>query len=482
MDSLLLAHIGLSRLRLPIPMVKLQVIHGAAAALQGQEAHASVMRQALDEWIAGLELESEVLEALCIPLLADNSSTVTRSSIPWPSILSDVFLSRISDLPTLIPSWTKSHSGEAPTYFSADSIERELRGGKIAPRILWNRLAALERSSGKPFIKQWVYEFDRLLSRVNIEYDGHWSYFSDNRQGSVGQFIGRRSHIARSAFLRTLALAYDQWGMPERTAEFEAMFATPVDFSFLKMLPGDPPSWAVPFQNALPISAEDWGKTLCEVAQAVSQQENGRLLLHLNAPIRHRELFRADAELITVLHNNEISSVANCFQIHDWLLGEYYVERSQEGQFVIGKHIPDAFFPLGDGSFMLPALLPLVERHVGYIHSDLIGRMPYLPANYSYAPGMKTTPRLGGADIDIPGETIGEFSYWNSQWAPTHNKALGTPCAVSVTLSKPHVEQALQVAGMRYSRLWRVTTLTRESEYDEWQETKYFGVIPKGTD
>lgn len=483
MDAALLARIGLSRLRLPSPMAKLEIVHGLARALRDPVASAATW-EAFLSWISALDLESEVLEALCVLVLAGDSKVMAlgalRSAIRCPSILSDIFISEAFGTPILINSWAKSHSGEAPTLYSANDIADELSKGQIVPSILATRLRALEARSGKPMMKQWAYEFDRLLAKLGPQADGHWSYFSgDDRQRAVGQFIGRRGHLARSAYLRTLALAFDRWEMPEEIAHSEAMYATPVDFSFLRMLPGDAPLWAMPFHQAQPRSIKEWEELLSAVARGTFQKEDSRQqLLHLNASARCSERYQADAEVITLLFSGEPLPVEEVFRIHDWLPGHIYIERDSDWQFAVNGREPDAIFPLNDGINVLPALLPIVGRFVGYFHSDLIGRMPYLPANYSRNIAMVARPRIGGADLQFEEKSVGEFRYWNWRWSPTHDKALGTHCSVSVTLSDDCISQLLKVPKMQCSRVWRATVLSRESDYGEWQESVHYGMLP----
>lgn len=482
MDAHLIARIGLQRLRLPIPMAKLQIVHGAARALLDPQTN-TVAWEALLGWVSSLELESEVLEALCAIVLASNSDVICleplRSAICWPSILSDIFISEAFHTPILYNSWSKSHSGEMPPYYRADNIQAELVAGQIVPPILASRMKELERMSGKPMLKQWAYEFDRLLYKLGSQSDGNWSYFAgDDRQRARGQFIGRRGHLARSAYLRTLALAFDVWGMPEYVARSEAMYATPADFSFLKMLPSKAPTWALHFHQAQPNTSEEWSDVLNVLAQATIEQEDARLLLHLNAPTQRSERYQAEVEVITVLVSEGQPSVEEIFRIHDWLPGNVHVARSSEWEFVINAREPDAFFPLNDGIKALPALLPSVGLFVGYFHSDLVGRMPYLPANYDSAVTLKACPRLGGADFELNGQCVGEFRYWNWLWSPTHDKALGTHGAVLVTLSHDSVSQLINCSGMQCTRVWRAKVLSRETDYGEWQEVLHYGMLP----
>lgn len=102
----------------------------------------------------------------------------------------------------------------------------------------------------------------------------------------------------------------------------------------------------------------------------------------------------------------------------------------------------------------------------------------YLPANYSGNVALRARPRTGGADFELNGKNVGKFRYWNWRWAPTHDRDLGTHCAVSVTLSGDLIDELLRVPGMRCTRVWKATVLTRDSDYSEWKESVHFGMLP----
>lgn len=93
MDSNLLARLGLSRLRLPVPSAKFAVVHLMAEILN-DPVYGEILWNELLDWLAGLELESEVIEALCIPVLAKHSEHVDVGAlqrvIERPSPLSDI--------------------------------------------------------------------------------------------------------------------------------------------------------------------------------------------------------------------------------------------------------------------------------------------------------------------------------------------------------------------------------------------------------
>lgn len=323
-----LADIGLARLRLPTPMSKLQIIHEIANALH-EDKRCAVTWQALLRYIKSLELESEVLEALCIVLKAKGSNILSlsnlRQAIQSPSILSDYFISQAFDVPILVNSWDRSHSGEAPPFFQSNKIEKEFNKGHIAPPILSSKLSALEKRSGKPFLKQWAFEFDRLLAKNTYQSDGHFSYFSDShdRQSSTGFLIGRRSQLARSAYLRVFAFAVDMWDMPQDLALNQAMNASPTDICFLQMLPSNPPNWASKVHQMSPRHEEDWNNAVQKIPLLLEEYESDQFLMHFDGPLFSNDKYQAQLEIISILSDGADVDPQDAFRMHDLLLGRF---------------------------------------------------------------------------------------------------------------------------------------------------------------
>jgi hypothetical protein len=229
------ADIGVARLGLPVPTGKLVTIQAIAHALTDART-AQVFEAALLNWIATRELESESLEGLSALVLAqpraDHIDQVRRV-IGHPSIASDVLLSVGTGNPTILPSWAGCHSGPAPQLLDVDTELKALRAGTFIPPLFTHTLENLEKESGRAFVRQWAFEFSVLHQRVSSTADGHFQYFIGRERGNIGQFVARQGHLARSAYLRTLACAVEQWGMPQRFAARYALRALPAEPLFL---------------------------------------------------------------------------------------------------------------------------------------------------------------------------------------------------------------------------------------------------------
>jgi hypothetical protein len=480
MKELNLFDVAMSRLRLPVPMAKLHLIHGIAHALEN-ESTAHQTWQALLRWIRNLKLESEVLEALSVAVLARGSSILNgadlRAAVNAPSILSDTFIAAALNTTISVKSWSAAHSGEAPFLYSNPALSEELVTGKIVPLIFKNRIERLEKHSGKPFLRQWTYEFERALIKNGDVYDQDFSYFSDGaRANESGVFIGCRGHCARSAYLRALALSCAAWGMPVKVAETEAMFASPTDLSLLPMLPGKAPTWAARLHDSKPTNSHD-AMTIVETVFSDIWSAERKVVLHLNVPLHHAELYRADIEVISCLSSDASADPENVYFLHHWLLDKVGIDRTEQMTLRLDTLDPSALFNTKTGGKLRPALLPIFQHFVGYLQTDLVGRMPYLSANSSSSVPLMAFPRSGGADLTLCGDHVGELYYWNWMWRPMHAKGLGSHGGIALLLREDAVKTLLAFDEMRLCRVFRLSVQTREKSYTEWDEQEFFGTV-----
>jgi hypothetical protein len=473
-----LTEIGLQRLHLPIPMTKLQIIHGAARALDSEETRATTKDELL-RWIATRNLESEVLEALCILFLINYTGLISQAelkrAITRPSILSDYFISAAYSATPLIRTWERCHSLEAPRFFNLDTVEGDLSKAYIVPPILLNTLRKLEERTGLPFMRQWAYEFDQLQSTRASNAEGYLEYFSGDllRGEGTGQFVTTRGHLARSAYLRVFSLAVNLWDMPEDEALNNAMYTTPADFSLLKMLPCNPPSWGSSSQG---LADDSYGACMEAVKSLIvrCQEETGNILIHYNGSLYRGNLLKVDLEIITSNCCSDEDVTQDAFDMHDFLPGRVFVDRRVDHSFHVPPWPKEKVFPARN-DLIRPCLLPAVTRHFGYLHSEMILRMPYLPVSHNDQGFIEVFPRIGGADIHYMGQSVGELQYWNDQWQPMRFKELGPQSAVSVTLKIDAVSKMFSEAKFTTLRFWRVKVFSRDREYGEWTKSMHLG-------
>lgn len=475
-----IADVAVARLGLPVAMAKLQIMHDIAASLLDQKS-GPIVWDALLRWLKSRELESEVLEGLCPLLLAKGARVLEisalRLSIERPSILSDFLIAHSFGSPLMVAAWMHSHSEEVPELLRLNEELEELSSARFVPPLFGNRLRALEIRSNKPFLRQWAYEFTLLCSRAVYTDSGDFGYFRGDTTNGTGMFTGKRSHLARSAFLRTLALAVARWGMPQGLAEEVAQFALPAEPILLKLLPGSPPSWASAL-HAWPIDDSNGGLPAA-IAQIVGHIEHhtGRTLLHVKGCIHSTKTMRVEAEVTTVLVAMGAANPEEVFEFQNELLGKVEVPRQNFESFNSCYWPRENTLPGKDGVEYLPALLPLIGSIVGYLSTDLLHLLPQIPAVHSSARSITATPEVGGVSILFEGNCVGRVDYWNWRWQPMHEMNSLVPSAVCTTLSADAVEELFRVRGYTVKRCWKILVRTRETDYGSWVDTIRFGIL-----
>ena len=466
------ADLAVARLGLPIPMAKLATIQAVARALDSDDT-AMVFAEAIAGWAATRELESQCLEAICPLLVAaprPEAIALIRRAIGRPSIASDGLLSLVTGSPTLVAAWTGCHSGPATRFSMLDEEERQLRAGTFIPPFFTHQLERLESQVGRPFMRQWAFEYKVLNDRYGWNGDGHLDYFLSSDRENVGQFVAHRSHLARSAFLRTLACAVEHWGMPAAIASRTAETAFPVEPIFLRLPPQNAPEWARLVQRRDATEAEDaptFAKTLIETIEA---ELNGRLM-HCSLTVVDEPNCHVEFEAFAIAEARDDLDAKQVIRFYEHLLGKITPERDALRAFVS----PDLG---GKGTAVLgfmPLLIPLIGYGVGYLQSDLVGRVPYVPMSSIGLPNLELIPMPDRAVFRSDGRDVGSWGWWRWNWKPTHPRHQPSPIACCASLAQDAVRQLIEHFGGDMEHAWQITTSTRDTDYGEWTETKRTG-------
>ena len=466
------ADLAVARLGLPIPMAKLATIQAVARALDSDDT-AMAFAEALADWAATRELESECLEALCPLLVAaprQEAIALVRRAIGRPSIASDGLLSLVTGSPTLVAAWTGCHSGPATRFSMLDEEEGQLRAGTFIPPFFTHQLERLESQAGRPFMRQWAFEYKVLNDRYGGNGDGHLDYFLGSDRENSGQFVAHRSHLARSAFLRTLACAVEHWGMSPPVASHFAETTFPAEPIFLRFPPQNAPEWARMVQRRATAEAEDasaFAETLIETIEA---ELNSRLM-HCSLAVVDEPNFHVEFEAFAVAEARDELDAKQVIRFYENLLGKITPKRDALRAFVSPELGSEGSEALG----FLPLLLPLIGYGVGYLQSDLVGRVPYVPVSSIGLPNLKLLPMPGVAVFRSDGRDVGFLGWWRWNWKPTHPRHQPSPTACCASLTQDAARQLIEHVGGGMEHVWRITTWTRDTDYGEWTETKQIG-------
>jgi hypothetical protein len=459
-----------SRLFSPVPVVKLLVCERLASLLRSPQTKAEVF-EALVNQLKEAKFESEVNEVLTVPVLARESTIDTvdilRSSIQLPSILSDSMLSLIGGRKFLVDAWSLSHSGPAPAFYPTESLEI-LRKAQIIPPFVGMQLSSLEKDSGLPVLRQWCFEFDALDRRSEEKGAGQFAHFTQgDSEHKVGQFISIAGQRARSAYLRTLAIAVDRWGMPADFAEGMAEAVRPIDSHLLGLVPTKPPAWTdllVPVES---VDEAHWAEKI-NSAIAESGGQTGEVVLHADFLVGEQKRQAAQLELTTVYSNRDDLGTNEVFARHEEMLGQQSYDI--DGSFTY--RTPAEAVP---GGKFVPAVMPLADDYLGFFNGDLMSRFPYGPRLFARAGELKTRSESNHLIICAGSEVVGQVSYWNRNWSPTHLKFLKPSCGVATTVTREFATTIERYTRMRRRTVWRLNLVSRTKEYGDWNSSEFSG-------
>lgn len=476
LDSADVARVAICRLKVPVGAHKLAVVTDIARSLVDPN-HGKAVADALLEWIEGLSLESEIVEALAPIVIAGPCESVeaTRvySAIRCPSLLSRVYLDLVFGRGTDLTGRALTHSGPLPAFYSGDATKARLRAGGAVPGILWSNFNRLERDTGLEFTSHWAYEYDRLSESNPSISDGQLGFYLDSdRDQSSASFASPLGHLARSAFLRTLAFAMEAWDMPVFMAWETAGLASPFDPFYLRMPPEGAPSWAIVG------SCLDGGEALNQMDSALKVSRPGECLLQFSGPICRDSRLAVDLDVHTLLldasdHDMGLD-LERIFDRLDFNRLAKWAPRRPDGSIAV-RPTSEQLFGEQNGVPLKEALFTTFGASLGYMHSELLHRTPYVPANYSDDLVLVTKPRTGGADLEIDGTPIGQICIWNVEWRPFYPKFLGPSSACSLTVSQATLPSLLSTTISNVKRVWRLKAVRRDSDYGQWTEESSYG-------
>ncbi|MBT2117795.1 hypothetical protein KK141_17320 [Dyella sp. LX-66] len=464
---------------MPIASHKLLTAHAIADAINSGDLGSVVAGELLD-WLRGQELESEVAEVLSVLMLAGRSPFVRSSdvlaAIRKPSLLSDIYLTDIFGVTPELVSVSPRHSGPADSS-SKDEFKDIDREPWLLPNYLRQRLYGLGRYMGCNLMRQWSHEFQQLGSLHEVT-DGQFSYFDTwNRDHAMGHFVGRRGHLARSAYLRTLAYAAELDRVTPDVLMDSARAAGPSDSFFLRMPPDAAPSWASSIRAPISSGSEDFKGMIDQLDRVLEAAHSGRRLLQLDASLLQDEEHAVDLSLVSILIDE------------DAVIGEGDIEfimehhecyrcagsdRDQSGDLHVRPQEVVVYVDDSGRSLILP-LVAIGREGMGYMHDELMERRPYVTAVRTKNASLRARPRPGGADIELDDRAIGEISYWNVRWAPIYLRELGPSCATSLTVDAVAARSVIQQEGYRLTRVWRARIVTRTSQLGSWSPQVLYG-------
>lgn len=456
----------IARMRWPVPTVKWWVLQELALLLIDPRMRATTEAALLRE-LECSRFETETVEVLFVFWLA----SIREQSYICPqdigrrlvarSPLSDLLLHCLcpasAEQGSYLSPLTKHPGGASPT---ADFLAAETQS---FPRVLRSTLQFIEERTGLPLQNQFAYEWQASLARV-ADHSHRIDHFLESpRDQYTGQFYTEQSARARSAFLRTLAVAGEFGRIPPRVLERFALSTLPLD-PCLAWLQPRPPVEGLKLSNP--------------ETPAVDVEEHVRSVLSL---VSEAGLVGAISWSAEFADNVRLDVTATLWTGTD-LAWDESLPLSELAEPYIGMLMGEGLSPTGtceQSKFVPESIMPTSIRPLaglvnpsrfGYMQAELVSRGIFAPTSLSNA--LPVNLVLSGGRLKYIRENVdlAQFGYWNTSWRPSYPLGGKPRCGTYLLLLQAPIEP-VQIY------VWRCTHFAAKQSYGAIDKSESCGAI-----
>ena len=461
------------RLKWPVPMSRWRTAKEIRNLLNDPGTR-SLTTDVLLDYLDQCKTESEVCEILTIVFL---TSPVGRSAHPaitsrihCPSILADMILERTYGLGSALGGWEWTHSGRAPGDFAGGSYFEEHKEAHVPP-IIASNLRKLERVSGYPFLQHWAYEWKTLRDKLGTYCTRYPHYFDDvleARAGIMGQYWQSIREVYLSAYLRTLAYAVTERGLPQRIAEDYCLDIVHGIGGLFDVDPDARPSWLSDLPERFCAPGVNFTPLVRELVQAA--RANGMRLVSLDTPVASSVQRFANltlsAHLVTL--DYELPDGAYLYEkMPLLLLRDTFELKGLPAKITIEE--ASTVGKAGDEVAVCSCLFPIP---FGTWQGDYFRLGLRVPAPYAVP---NTEIRCAHDSIDCvasDGKVVSRTRIWTDNWTPPHPKGGSTRCGTTTMIDQELLAEAMQRLGRKLAFFIRLRIWDREKEYGDYSESE----------
>jgi len=408
-----------SRLKLPIPSIKLWVIEQVSTLLINS--HPNIENLILDDLSSRLQ-ESECVEVLCLFLIAKYKGYEVPISlgnfINARSVLSDMIVRELNPDTDGFGEYALEVS-PVPIIPSGNNQFDYFQGSHF-PQIYSTHLRREEKKSFIPFTEYFRSEWSRTFkycpaSGTDIQY-----FINTDRMKNTGQFYTTASHRARSAFLRTIEIAKKIFGMPDGYAEGLATPALPIEPAYVGVIP-QKPDWVLEWFNEIAPTQDKIAVYLKGCIRKFSLKNELFDLAAFSFPIKIDKNTWIDITVSKVITNREVPSE---FKVQDRLL-TICIGRELESH--LKYEYVDSERKPGEAPTQLTGTSFPFLRY-GHWHSDIDSRGVYVPVCAVDGKSVNARSANNVIEFEVDDVKIGYASYWNNSWRPSHPMEIPSLC------------------------------------------------------
>lgn len=457
----------LDRLNWPVHFVRWRAAEEYASLLS-----TSVQALATEvylEWLKGRKLESEVVSGLSILLATESRSlpppSEVKASIRKSSILADFLFQRVYR--EVLSGWAAANSGAAPTFYQPEDYFTK-HNGQAVPSLLLHHFDYLEREYGFPFNQQWAYEWSKVMEQTSSSYSSfpyHFIEFSASRSGITGQFSQAQCHVYRSAYLRTLSFAVQEWGMPRELALISAVKCLPLNWGLRELRPIRRPEWLsnIPEKCCRPDAAlEKLARTIVKTDIATKGMRPVSLCIPINSAIAEYGELSIEACYASGDFAPNENSYESFEQMMSWGLTNLL---SFQGH--LSKQDPDQYRSPGAIGSIIPVCVNILPIPLGFWLNEYAHLGIALPAPYNFSSPVEVGCKQGAIKLLSEKRVMGQWQVWHDDWSALRPSEGHTRCGGLTEMNSGRLVAAAASLGMALSWYVELKLWERPSEYGQ---------------
>lgn len=445
------------------------------AARLGEAAMRDEAECALLQLLSSRKLEAEVVEVLFIFWMATQAYNYSPTfklaeSISMSSVLSDLLLESFDMFAE-----DDEELGEAPDDFEIPQDFDGVQGSDL-PRMFRTSMGELESRTGLPFVRQMAFEWAANQSAYpDAPFQGDpWHFSRPLGDGFIGQLSSRTALRGISAYLRTLAVAQEFWGMPTDRAEAKALLALPVHPT-LALLRPQRPVW-FPATTDFDGDVEATESSVRGLVAHVKKLRPDDELIAFSSPIFVSMVRCVEVSLVrwSQAEGSRIADTDLAAHLEDfWANGRMLRSASSEPLSTTTIFAPPELDGLMEEQCRAwPLAAPLGFDRLGYLQHDLYPGRLFLPT----LPGTdqaELAPCDGRLEVKVDEQVIADLSYWNAGWGVVRPIQFSGNCGTAlISRGTGYREGAVSPEGtVRSFYLWRVRTLHRDNTFESFNQT-----------
>ena len=456
----------IERLNWPIGFVRWQAAKAFASLLSSSQR--DLANRIFLDWLQSRQFETEVVAGISVLLFVPPSDLPSADkvcrSINKPSIAADFVFQEVYDRSLF--NWLDGHSGPAPLGFQPDQYF-EIYQGQAIPLKLSKAFEYLQKVTGRPFMEQWAFEWRELMNTTTAPHSTYPYHFVDairSRKEISGLFDMRQGSVYRSAFLRTLAFAAQQWGLPLSCLIEFATHCLPLSKGLHLIHPIKRPLWLknVPEKCCKPDSSLE--KLARRIIKA-DMESKGMRPVSLRVPINS-----ALAEF------GELS-IEGLFVTSDFvpmprLVDEYPRTMHWSTVNCIKEPLPEESIEKhrisGIKGFCVPICLDACPLTMGFWQDDYMGLGFAFPAPYIFDKSLHVESIKGWLGFTSARKRVGYWKTWNDNWTPLFANGGHTRCGGLTEVKTSLLNESAKRLGMNLA--WRV-------EMKLWEEKNEYSPL-----